>query len=1071
MSDMTAEQQQQIFHQPLEVAEQKVVNDLVRQHKANAALTQQLALDASKLISSSQNRLQDQASSGFFKRFCGALSGKNNENNLLNQSDTIQMQKLAWYYLMQLQQQNLINSQSIAIIRNNLGTMNEYIIETRDFLEQAIDKINRRLVQVENNTRFNNWSLDIEANKRRYKSYPDNILVLSLAYDFMRRHQDAELVTADINYLIVTLEKLGVNCDEEVRLLDFILELIDQIDIISIDRYRSLIELSVDEHEIDSHFIQTNISGIGFNALYFLSEQYEKIVSLIDDDALCNSDEEREKLISRLFGEEFSGLSTIYSIRDLISEVIGGSLVTIDIYRDINGLNATVLEDTQDESAETLTLVSALPDIHQHSFLDATDSEEKKSLYLLLLALSIENAASLTRQGHEFLALLGEYAGCSAVVGDIMSLADSPYKYQEYQQAMLELLADDNARYTWLFDVFFLLMLCGKKIENPQVMRVLSALKPSQFKDIFPHMQVLLQENNEEKLLTSAEKLTSLTQGWINIFRYRELRFKNQFSEEIKQLNTASLACNMLSYDMLKVTMKFGDYSFFLGSFDDDSFLGKMGAAVGGSAFAMGRKSCLSDVNGFRKKAREFLSSNSSALNKANGITSRWGIPTFEYENQISYSDYELDNSAENEDWYDQISKYQEQIDDSLTAFSNACSDAVEQLELFASGEFDRSVIRIKEQKHIEWLRQKEQEKLDKQSVTVMNGGKEHRFRIEWQDIEIPPCDPENIRHIKTDGKVWLLIDNDENFYRSEDRLNWQVVKPDPSEKIRYINKIIIVEGIWVLFSNSDSGFYYSSDALTWQQSQLPDVPNTWNFRMTEDLVYFNNLWLWRFTERKEYQYKEEGFFFDSIKTFTYDKSVVFCTNALDAKWRHYEETPNFSEGIEIQRLCSLPGINCLLVFCKYNGYYLSVKKRPDSEPIIEYHIPGKSWRACTWNGEKEFYNDIIVTGMNGSLMCFYSRYLLTSDKGYEWKQHDNELYFADCFHLSEISLFPSSYNRQVIYISHNGVDFKELMMDEGNWQYLAANEQGLLSVYSPNSHETFLRLGTYIWGEEKNMA
>ena len=636
--------------------------------------------------------------------------------------------------------------------------------------------------------------------------------------------------------------------------------------------------------------------------------------------------------------------------------------------------------------------------------------------------------------------------------------------HQEYQQAMLELLADDNARYTWLFDVFFLLMLCGKKIENPQVMRVLSTLKPAQFKDVFPHMQVLLQENNEAKLLTSAAKLTSLTQGWINIFRYRELRFKNQFSEEIKQLSTASLACTMLSYDMLKVTMKFGDYSFFLGSFDDDSFLGKMGGAVGGSAFALGRKPCLSDVYDLRKKAREFLSANSSALIKANGITSRWVGPTFEYDNQISYSDYEIDNSAENEDWYDQISKYQAQIDDSLTAFSNACSDAAEQLELFAGGEFDRSVIRIKEQKHIEWLRQKEQEKLDKQSVTVMKGGKEHCFRIEWQDIENPPCDPENIRHIKTDGQIWLIVDNDECFYRSEDRLSWQTVNPDPVEKIRNINKIIIVEGIWVIFSNSDSGFYYSTDALTWQQSQFPDVPNTWDFRVTEDLFHFNDLWLWRFTERKEYQYKEEGFFFDSTKTSTYDKPVVFCTNSLNAKWRRYEDTPSFSEGIEIQRLFSLPGINCLLSFSKYDWHYLSVKKRPDTESIIEYHVPGKSWRNCTWNGEKEFYNDIVVTRMNDSLMCFYSRYLLTSDKGYEWKRHDSELHVADCFHLSEISLFPSSYNRQMIYLSHDGVDFKELMMDEGDWQYLAANEQGLLSVYSPNSHETFLRFGTYIW-------
>lgn len=1064
MTDMTTTQQQQVFHHPLEGAEQKAVTDLVRQHKANAALTQQLALDASKLISSSQARLQDQVNCGFFKRFWGAISGKNTENQLLNQSDTLQMQRFAWHYLMQLQQQNLINSQSIAIIRNNLGAMNEYIIETRDFLEQAIDKINRRLVHVENNTRFHNWSLDIEANKRRYKSCPGTILVLSLAYDFMRRHQDAELVATDINYLIVTLENLGVNCDEEVRLLDFIIELIDQIDIIGIDRYRSLIELAVDEHEIDSHFIQTNISGIGFNALYFLSEQYEKIVSLIEDDALCNSDEAREKLISKLFGEAFSGLSTIYSIRDLISEVIGGSLVTIDIYRDINGLNAIAIEDIQDDSTEALTLVSALPDICQHSFLDATDSEEKKSLYLLLLALGIENSAALSKQGHEFLALLGEYAGCSAVVGDISSMADSPYKYQEYQQAMLELLDDDNTRYTWLFDVFFLLMLCGKKIENPQVMRILSALKPAQFKEIFPHMLTLLQENDEEKLLTSVAKLTPLTQGWNNIFRYRELRFKNQFSEEIKQLNTASLASTMLSYDMLKVTMKFGDYSFFLGSFDDDSFLSKMGSAVGGSAFALGRKSCLSDVNGLRKKAREFLSSNSSALNKANGTTSRWGLPTFEYDDQISYSDYELDNSPENEDWYDQITKYQAQIDDSLTAFSNACSEAAEQLELFAEGEFGKSVIRIKEQKRIEWQQQKELEKKDKQSAMVVKGGKEHRFRIAWQDIENPPCDPENIRHIKTDGQIWLIVDSNEFFYRSEDRLNWQVVTPDLSEKIRYVSKIIIVEGTWVIFSNSDSGLYYSSDALTWQQSQFPDVPNTWDFRMTEDLVYFNDLWLWRFTERKEYQYKEEGFFFDSTKTSTYDKPVIFCSNSLDASWRRYEQTPNFSEGIEIQRLFSLPGLNCLLAFCKYDWHYLSVKKRPDAESIIEYHVPGKSWRNCTWNGEKEFYNDILVTRMNGSLMCFYSRYLLTSDKGYEWKRLESELHVADCFHLSEISLFPSSYNRQMIYLSHDGVDFKELMLDEGDWQYLAANEQGLLSVYSPNSHETFLRFGTYVW-------
>src|SRR5690606_19329504 len=155
------------------------------------------------------------------------------------------------------------NAQSIAVIRNNLGTMNEYIIETRDFLELAIDKIDNRLRHIENNTGFNNWALNIEANKRRFKSTPKTFLILRLTYDFMRSHQDVVLTWRDIsNYLVTTLEKLDVNCDEDIKLLDFISELIDQIEVVGIDQYRATIELSFNEHTVDSDYIQKNISGI-----------------------------------------------------------------------------------------------------------------------------------------------------------------------------------------------------------------------------------------------------------------------------------------------------------------------------------------------------------------------------------------------------------------------------------------------------------------------------------------------------------------------------------------------------------------------------------------------------------------------------------------------------------------------------------------------------------------------------------------------------------------------------------------------------------------------------------------
>ncbi|EOW6848493.1 hypothetical protein ACOZ2B_003557 [Cronobacter sakazakii] len=1064
MTDITAESQQQIFHQPLEGAELDNVTRLVGQHKANAAMTQQLALDASKLIASSQDRLQQQSGSGFFKRFAGAMTGKNTENQLQNQSDTLQMQKFAWHYLKQLQQQNLINAQSIALIRNNLGTMNEFLIETRDFLELAIDRINARLVHVENNTSFTQWALNIEANKRRYKSLPGTILVLSLTYDFMRTHENIALTPLDINHLIVTLEKLGVNCDEEVRLLDFILDLIDQIEIVGPDRYRSMIALSVDEHQIDSHFIQNNISGIAFNALYFLSEQYEKIVSLTEDDTLCMNDEAREKLISRFFGEAFSGLSTTYSLRDLLSETIGGSLLTIDIYKDINGLNATAPDALLTDSAASMTLVSALPDIRNHSFFDASHSDEEKHLYLLLLALCVENSAELRQEALEFLALLGEKAGFPTIADDIISLADNAFKFQEYQQALLDLLKDDDARYTWLLDAFFLLARCNKKIENPQMLRLLGLLKPAQFKDMLPHLQVLLNESDETVLLDSAAKLSTLTHGWKNVVRYREMAFKTYYAGTVKELYTADSAAMRLSLELMKVTDKASDYGWFMGSFESDGFLSKMGSAVGSSAFAIGRKSCVSALNDFRKKADAFLSANSAALHAANRMTARWGMPVFEYANRLGYADYELDNSVDNEDWYNQFSDYQQRIDDTLMVFSNACSNAADQLERFARGEFDESVIHLKAQKHAEWLAQQALEKQTKQSVALVKEGQTYRFSIDWQDVTTPPCDPENIRHIYTDRHIWLVADSDNRLYRSEDAQRWQAVTLNNASDTPYISKIMLIENIWVVFAGYEPGFYYSCDALHWQQSQYPDLPNQWDYTATEDIVFFNNQWLWRFKERKEYEYKDEGFFFDSTKTSTYDKPVFYCADKPGTAWRPYDDTPHFSEGVEVERLIALPGTDCLIAFAKYSGYYIMVKKRPEPDPLIEYHIPGKGWRSCTWNGDKAFYSNILTTRMKDTLMCFSSPHLMTSDKGYEWKRHVSELWIASCFHLQDVSLFPSSYNRQLLYVSQDGLEFKELLMGEGDWQHLAASDQGMLCVYSPNSHETFLRFGTCHW-------
>ena len=121
-------------------------------------------------------------------------------------------------------------------------------------------------------------------------------------------------------------------------------------------------------------------------------------------------------------------------------------------------------------------------------------------------------------------------------------------------------------------------------------------------------------------------------------------------------------------------------------------------------------------------------------------------------------------------------------------------------------------------------------------------------------------------------------------------------------------------------FDRGVNYFFYSSDALTWSQSQFPEPPNAYDYSQTEDIVYFNGQWLWRFTERAEYSYVDKGILFDSTKTSHYYKAVIYCADCLDGSWKHWEGTPRFAEGVQVESLRALPGVPCLLMFSEYSS-------------------------------------------------------------------------------------------------------------------------------------------------------
>lgn len=1071
----------QIFKAPLDSSELAAINALVEKHRANSTVTQQLAMDASRLVTASQERLARQSEAGFFKRLAHAVSGKTRENQALNQADMLQMQRFSWHYLQQLQQQNLITAQSIAVIRNNLGTMNEVIIETRDFLEQAIDRIDQRLRNVENNTNFSNWALNIEANKRRFAPIPKNLLVLQLAYDFLRQHPGVMLTDRDVNHLVATLEKLGVNCDETVRLLDFVNDLIDQISMVGLDQYRAIIALSTDEHDIDSDYIQKTISGVGFNALYFLADNYEAITGLIGNPELCTSDAAREKIIATLFGKELNGLAATYSIRNLIREIIGGGQLAIAVYRDQHGLDvqpeAPALEP--EAASEQIALVSSLPDITAHSFLDACGSHQAKCDYLLLLALCVDNAAALNHPAREFIALLADHSGAPELLQDVLALADDPRKALHCQPIMQSLLDDENKKATWLLDAFFLLTLAQQPIESSAIKIALGLLKLVNLKNSLPYLQRMVNGVDPAAVLDAAQKLNASTQGWKNLVHYRTLRFDSCYSDELKQLSLAGWATLQITLEIGSVSMKAMEYAFYMPSSDGDFLSGVLDKASS-AACSLGRRSSLSSLNELRKKARDSLSEHQSALYAANSRIASWNLPKFEFSDDIAYSDYVLDDSTDNEDWGDQFQRYYDQIDHTLNAFSNVCTEAAEQLEFFIKGDFDSSVIAIKERKRAEWQQKKALEQLEKQSVAILKDGETCLLGLEWQQVAQPPCEAEKITHIRTDGKIWLVvasIESKDRFYRSEDGLQWQETLLDAPECEVSLTKIEIVNGVWIVWNRSWSrgkrpeGFYYSRDALDWQHSAGPAPANNSNLSLNDghlsyqDILYFNGMWLWTATKYRSYSYVEKGFFSDTTKSDSYAQTLVFSGADLAGPWEPWDQTPRTDEGVVIERICALPGRDGLLAFCKYNWSYMHNKKKPEQPPFIMYYGGAKAWQKCDWDSNSRYTASSTTSvhlGSGGGLMCVASE-LFTSDKGYAWTHRDTPIAIGECYALQDLSLITSSSGQTMLVSQDDGLSFKELSLDDGHWKHLTAHDTNLLAVYYENRHEeTMLRIGSY---------
>ena len=878
----------QIFRDPLTEEENARLASLVENAKTKKAFSQQLALDASKLLATSEERLDKIKDAGFFKRCAYFFTGKNRDVMYQNSSDLVTMQHFAWHYLKELQEQNLIKAQSIATIRNNLSTLSEIVNETRFFLEEAIDKIKN----IEDRVSLHEWAVNIKANRRKFKAYPKAILILYLIYDFVKSNRDVDFSRKDVNHLIVLLEDMDADCDEELSFLDFIVELIDEIEVVGIERYQELIDLSYDEINIDNTFIDENISGQFFNALYFLSNDYHKIYDLVSDEELCDSDEKFEKIVSKFFGKEFDYLDSTYTFKEVIEEIVGNSVLAINIYKEQNGLE----EEVEGESEE------------------------------------------------------------------------------EQQQ--------------------------------PEI----------------------------------AEPNTS-------------------FDELIHRLNSIYRESISLSSKNLEIMIKAQEYAFYYDDSDfDTGFFSKMRSTTGSSIYSVGRASCTSDLNSYKKQVKEFISNYNGNLYEANNIIAGYRLEKIEFENNISYSDIELDTSARNEEWHDQFNYVSDNIENTLSYFIQACESAVQQLELFKNNQYDKSIVQMRKQAKKEEEEQRELEKQNKKAATFDDGKKVY---IDWKKLDNLPCHAEDIKFIEVINGKWLLIDDNSNFYISENGERWDSVNITCIDEVSYIKEIKVIDNICIVFNNGfeENGFIYSSNGIDWKKGSVPEgVDYSRGLYPTESVTKLKDRWLWRCTKRAEYRYTEKGFFSDSVKTSDYKKSIVMYSSSLNGEWKEWGDSPDLDEGLEINNLSVLPESNIPILLAEYDWGYTSNKKKVDAKPKALYLSDNQKWRACTWNIDS-IQSDTFFDKVNNVYFCQAGyRESFTSRNGFEWIKVDIDFSIDKILKLQNFNIFISSSN---LYLSTDMNEFKEMILEDGSWQKFSLNGGKILAIHAPSRHEKYLMLGS----------
>ncbi len=1030
----------------LTIQEQKHLETLVANAERNKIEAQQLSLDAGKLLTVTAERIDEYKDKGFFKRCWYKISGKQGELDRANQKDLIEMQKFAWVYLMKLQDQSLIQAQAIAIIRNNLKDVVNEVAEIHDMISVIVEKFDARITKLEQVTALIDWSNAIEARDDFQRELPV-ICSLQLTFDYLSVLLENGIKYSDVERrpdIRVAFKKCGIAQDERLTVEEFISRLFNEIQSLGYRLFRKIITLCVNGTEIDSKYILDNISGAGYNALY----RFEQEVRHMENIAKHFKKDDPQEVMLDAIRSALNNPQTEYSIIELAKEILCGSLLTEEIFREENGIIDTV--DFESDPNKQFSIESLLGEhvrIISHAFLNTAPTDEEKICYIESFSLLFAALGGSTERQHHYLMAMSELFGCVNCLERIELLTMTPKKIDI--RSIISTLSTPERQYAWFIDAMYIGN-CGDTVNTQAKVAVLQMCKVLNFKEneILPFLdnaEILATEKDPAELLQAIRKISYKTDAWKSILDYKRLSLKGAFDSVRKKLVSLSITGASLSMEIAQASMALMDCGF---SFGDENFLQRTALSVSRSSFISKFKEQKAATEKFEDSARDVIS-------ELNGILSMFGTETINYSGSLYSINADEATSVSNENWGDNMQSAIDKLTFFIEQITNVLSMQDSQLALYEEGKYHESAVENSKKKDQEAREKRKAEEEKKKTVTLAKGDSTASLSIKFDKVDNLPFDFEDIKTVISSGEAWFVLAK--QLWKSTDGITWNKLAPPTDDvgnmEFKYINSTFI---LWKAYEPT---YYYSTDEKSWTTGTFPESSSN------EEIFFAGDKWYLQYRTYASYSYIKEGIIWDSNETGSCNATELYTTSNLSGNWEKLDSKFNFSEGVYIAT-GALTGVSDkLLAICAYDYSYRNDKHITNKGAHFVYSLNDKGWQNASFPIEAFMGGDSVdheVTGRflntKNGIICASSKGLFFSPDGKSWEKANNDFTFYSPGFLvlgNLICIYGGWGN--TLCISADGKQFHEMLLEHSPKSMAAIKDTIILADTSDADGGLFL--------------